>query len=151
MNLVHERLEEEVSSWPGFLRTLISSRRGSIASGKAEVGHVHFWGDVDIPFPGPLHDFLLEHNLAQQHRWVPDSGWTTFQIRRGEDVEHAICLMRLSYLRYALKSAENPASFLAVECAPLRLKAELKAELVAALARFIPAGTVAAKNRTSCV
>jgi Family of unknown function (DUF5519) len=147
MNADHKKLEEEVSSWPGISAHPHRFAAREYRFGKAEVGHVHFWGDVDIPFPGPLHDFLLEHSLAEQHRWVPDSGWTTFRIRRGEDVEHAICLMRLSYLRYALKSAANPASFLAVECAPLRLKAEL----VAALARFIPAGTVAAKNRTSCV
>lgn len=59
--------------------------------GRAEVGHVHFWGDVDIPFPRPIHDFLLAHNLAEQHRWVPNSGWTTFRIRGDRDVEHATC------------------------------------------------------------
>ena len=98
----------------------------------------------DIPFPLPLHDFLLGHNLALQHRWVPDSGWTTFRIRHGEDVEHAIWLMRLSYLRYALKSAANPALFLAMEGDRLHLHAEL----LTALARFIPAGN-AAENRKS--
>lgn len=77
--------------------------------GQAGVGHVHFWGDVDIPFPRPFHDFLLEHNLALQHRWVPDSGWTTFRVGRDEDVKHAIWLMRLSYLRYAPRSAANRA------------------------------------------
>jgi hypothetical protein len=110
--------------------------------GNAEVGHVHLWEDVDIPFPRPVHDFLLAHNLAEQHRWVPDSGWTTFRIRDDGNVEHAIWLMRLSYLRYCLKSAADPASLLAVEGERLHLHAEL----LGTLARF-PTITDAATNR----
>jgi hypothetical protein len=133
MNLRTERLKEEVLSWPG---TSVHPHRFAAREyrfGKAEVGHVHLWGDVDIPFQRPVHDFLLAHNLAEQHRWVPDSGWTTFRIRDGESVEHAIWLMRLSYLRYSLRSAADPASFLAMEGERL----QLHAELLAALGRFI--------------
>jgi Family of unknown function (DUF5519) len=147
MNLGTERLKEEVSSWPGISVHPHQFAAREYRFGRAEVGHVHLWGDVDIPFPRPLHEFLLEHHLAQQHRWVPDSGWTTFHIRSGEGVQHAIWLMRLSYLRYALKSATNPVSFLAMEGERLHLHAEL----MAALACFIPAGTNAAENRKSVV
>jgi hypothetical protein len=140
-----ERLKEEVSSWPGI--SVHPHRFGAreYRFGQAEVGHVHFWGDVDIPLPRPVHDFLLERKLAEQHRWVPDSGWTTFRISGGRDIEHAIWLMRLSYLRYVLKSTANPTSFLAKEGDHLHLHAEL----LAALARFIPEGKDAAKNRKS--
>jgi hypothetical protein len=86
------------------------------------------WGDVDIPFPRPVHDFLLAHNLAERHRWVPDSGWTTFRIRDGENVGHAIWLMRLSYLRYFLRSAVHTASFLATEGERLHLHADLQSK-----------------------
>jgi len=143
MTFSTERLNEEVSSWQGISVHPHRFAAREYRFGKAEVGHVHFWGDVDIPFPRPVHDFLLEHNLAEQHRWVPDSGWTTFRIRRGEDLGHAIWLMQLSYLRYALKSAADPALFLAMEGDRL----QLHAEIVAALARFIPAGTDAVENR----
>jgi hypothetical protein len=105
--------------------------------GKAEVGHVHFWGDVDIPFPRPVHDYLLGHSLAEQHRWVPNSGWTTFHIHGEKNVEHAIWLMRLSYLRYALKFEADPFRFLEAEAARLHLSSDL----VTILSRFIPAGT----------
>jgi hypothetical protein len=145
MMLSTERLKEEVSSWPGISVHPHRFAAREFRVGRAEVGHVHFWGDVDIPFPRPLHDFLLERNLAQQHRWVPDSGWTTYRIGCAQDVEHAIWLMRLSYLRYALKSATNPASFLAMECDRL----QLHPELVAALARFIPPGIDKAVNPES--
>ena len=139
------RLKREVSSWPGISVHPHQFAAREYRLGKAEVGHVHLWGDVDIPFPRPVHDFLLAHNLAQRHRWVPDSGWTTFRIHAGRNVEHAIWLMRLSYLRYSLKSAPDPTSFLAVEGERLHLDAEL----LAALARLIPAGTDAAEHRRS--
>jgi hypothetical protein len=147
MNLRTERLKEEVLSWPGISVHPHRFAAREYRFGKAEVGHVHLWGDVDIPFPRPVHDFLLAHNLAEQHRWIPDSGWTTFRIRDGGNVQHAIWLMRLSYLRYSLRSAADPASFLAMEGERLHLHAEL----LAVLARFIPAGTGAAENRKSLV
>jgi hypothetical protein len=50
----------------------------------------------------------LAEGLAEEHRWVPNSGWTTFQIRSEEALSHALWLMRLSYLRYTLKSATDP-------------------------------------------
>ena len=75
------RLKDEVSSWPGVSVHPHRFAAREYRFGKAEVGHVHFWGDVDIPFPRPVHDFLLEGHLAEQHRWVSDSGWTTFSMR----------------------------------------------------------------------
>lgn len=137
MNVSTERLKEEVSSWPGISVHPHRFAAREYRLGHAEVGHVHLWGDVDIPFPRPVHDFLLAHSLAEQHRWVPDSGWTTFRIGDGGNLEHAIWLMRLSYLRYSLRSAADPGSLLAMEGERLHLHAEL----LAALARFIPAGT----------
>jgi Family of unknown function (DUF5519) len=69
---------------------------------------VHMGGIVDIPFPRSVRDALLSEGLAEEHHWVPNSGWITFRIRSEEDLQHAVWLMRLSYLRYALKSASAP-------------------------------------------
>ena len=134
------RFNKEVSSWPG-----ISVHRHRFAAreyrfGQAEVGHVHIWGDVDIPFPKPVHNFLVERNLAEQHSWVPDSGWTTFRMRGGKDIEHAIWLMRLSYLRFALKTEASPVRLLATEADRLHLSPDL----VAILSLFLPKQSAAA-------
>lgn len=59
-------------------------------------------------FPPSLHDALLDERLAEQHPWVPNSGWISFRIRNARDLQHALWLLRLSYLRYALKSAAEP-------------------------------------------
>src|SRR5947209_4083 len=83
--------------------------------GSAEVGHVHTGGVVDIPFPRSVHDVLLAGGLAEEHRWVPNSGWITFHVRCDEDLRHARWLMRLSYLRYALKTAPDARKLLEQE------------------------------------
>jgi hypothetical protein len=136
MMLATGRLKQEISSWPGVSVHPHQFAAREYRFGKAEVGHVHFWGDVDIPFPRPVHDYLLDHSLAVQHRWVPDSGWTTFRIRGDKDIEHAIWLMRLSYLRYALKSTPDPVELLEAEA----MRLHLSPDLAVLLSRFIPSG-----------
>ena len=97
--------------------------------GTAEVGHVHTNGMVDIPFTRPIHDVLLAEGLAEQHRWVPNSGWITFRIRSEQDIAHALWLMRLSYLRYALKEATNPHKLFEQESEELLLSPRFKSLL----------------------
>lgn len=142
MTIAAGRLKDEVSSWPGASVHPHRFAALEYRIGKAEVGHVHFWGEVDIPFPRPVHDFLLERELAVEHRWVPNSGWTTFRIRSQKDVEHASWLMRLSWLRYALKSAAQPAHLLATEAERLHFSSAL----VEILARFIPTRMAASEG-----
>src|SRR5260370_19711122 len=103
-----KNLEDRVSGWPQI--SVHPHRFGGreFRFGSAEVGHVHEGGTVDIPFPRSVRDALLAAALAEEHRWVPNSGWITFHIRTEEDVKHAVWLMRLSYLRYVLKTSADP-------------------------------------------
>jgi hypothetical protein len=112
-NMKHvKRLEEEVSAWPEIsVHTHRFGGRG-FRFGSAEVGHVHEGGVVDIPFPRSVRDALLAEGLAEEHRWVPNSGWITFHVRSEEDFNHAVWLLRLSYLRYAMKAAPDPCELL---------------------------------------
>ena len=107
-------LQGQVSAWPRI--SVHAHRFGGkeFRFGSAEVGHVHNSGAVDIPFPRSFHDELLERGLAQEHRWAPNSGWVTFHVQSEDDVPHALWLMRLSYLRYALKADPDPSKLLAV-------------------------------------
>ena len=114
-------MEDEVSAWPNV--SIHPHRFGGkeFRFGKAEIGHVHQDGTVDIPFPRAVRDALLEEGQAEVHRWVPNSGWTTFKVRRDADIGHAIGLMRISYLRYALKGTSDPRKFLKLEGETLHL------------------------------
>ena len=128
------KIEEEVASWLGV--TVHAHRFGGreFRFGRAEIGHVHAGGTVDIPLSRAVHDEVLSRGLAQEHRWVPDSGWVTFFACSEEDCAQALWLLRLSYIRYALKVTGDPRGVFERESQSLRLSPELKA----LLERFLP-------------
>jgi len=129
-----KRLEEEISTWPNI--SIHPHRFGGreFRFGSAELGHVHTGGVVDIPFSRSVRDALLTEGLAEEHRWVPNSGWITFHVRRAEDLKHALWLMRLSYLRYWLKTATDPRKLFEEESRKLRLSPQFRSFLE----RFLP-------------
>jgi hypothetical protein len=128
------RLEDEISAWPNVSAHPHRFGGKEFRFGKAEIGHVHQNGTVDIPFPRPVRDALLEEGQAEEHRWVPNSGWATFRVRGEADVRHATKLMRISYLRYALKAASDPHQLLIQESEALHLSPRF----VSLLERFVP-------------
>jgi Luciferase/Rhodanese-like domain len=122
-------VEDAVSAWPHI--TVNPHRFGGreFIFGSAEVGHVHIGGVVDIPFPRSVHDALLLEGLAEEHRWVPNSGWITFRIHNEQDIDHALWLMQLSYLRYTLKTASDPRKVFKQESEELHLSSRFKSLL----------------------
>jgi hypothetical protein len=133
-----ERLEREISSWPDV--SIHAHRFGGreFRFKAAEIGHIHTGGTVDIPFPRSVRDALLAEGLAQEHGWVPNSGWVTFQVRGEGDFKHAVWLMRISYLRYVLKTASDPRRCLDEYSEELQLSPFRKL-----LEPFVPRATVA--------
>jgi len=65
--------------------------------GAREIGHIH--GDylVDIPFPKKVRDEIVAAGKAQPHHILPETGWVSFYLREGGDVEKAIILLNRSY------------------------------------------------------
>ena len=124
-----EALEQEVSSWPKV--SVHPHRFGGreFRFGSAEIGHIHPGVVVDIPFPRSVRDALLAGGLAEEHHWVPNSGWITFRIRSEQDFKHALWLMRLSYLRYSLKTSTDPRKLLEQESEKLLLNPQFKSLL----------------------
>ena len=124
-----KNLEHEISAWPSI--SIHPHRFGGreFRFGSAGVGHVHAGGIVDIPFPRPVRDALLADGLAEEHHWVPNSGWITFRVRSAEEVKHALWLMRLSYLRYLLKTATDPRNLFDQESEELHWSPQFKSLL----------------------
>jgi len=129
-----EKLEHEVLSWPKVSVHLHRFGGREFRFGAAEIGHVHASGVVDIPFTRSIHDALLREGLAKEHRWVPNSGWITFRMHSEQDLQHALLLMRLSYLSCALKTASDPRKLLDQESDRLRLNPRFR-DL---LGQFVP-------------
>lgn len=123
--LLHS-LEENVSLWPGVSAHPHRFGGREFSIGKLEIGHTHADGTIDIPFPRPLHDELLAEGLAEQHQWVPDSGWTTFRLRSCGDITRALQLLRLSYLRYVLKAVPDPGKRFESETEKLQFSPRIK-------------------------
>lgn len=135
MNSHLKLLEQEILSWPQVTKRPHQFLAREFRFSNAEIGHLHAWGTLDIPYPRTIRDALLEEKLAEQHKFVPDSGWTTFHIQGAKDIPHARWLMRLSWLRYALKSAPDPHELLRTESQHLNLSTRF----VSLLEPFIPA------------
>lgn len=103
-------IAERVSEWPGV--TVEPHRFGGLEfrfHGKAEVGHVHLGGLTDVPLSRPLRDEVIERGLAHPHHLLKDSGWISYWVRNDDDVEQAVRLLRLSYLRYLNRTSEADA------------------------------------------
>ena len=120
------KLQSEISAWEQI--TVHPHRFGGkqFRFRDAEVGHIHAGGILDIPFPRSVRDYLLAEGLAEEHRWVPNSGWITFHLCNSDDLNHALWLLRLSYLRYALKTASHPRELLEQQSAELNLTPQLR-------------------------
>ena len=65
--------------------------------GKRELGHIHGNHLIDIPFPKPVRDELVNTGQAERHHILPDSGWISFFLKSEADIDHAISLMRTSF------------------------------------------------------
>ncbi len=121
-----QKLEDEITLWPNVSTHPHRFGGQEFLFGKAEIGHIHVGEIVDIPFTRPIRDALIDEGLAEQHHWVPNSGWITFRIREEKDFAHAVWLMRLSYLRYALKRNPDPLGLLEKESQVLHLSPRFK-------------------------
>jgi luciferase-like monooxygenase len=86
-----------VSAWEGV--TAHPHRFGGTEYrlGSREIGHVHGDGLVDIPFPTRVRNELVTAGRAVPHHVLPESGWVSVYIRKPEDVDEAIALLRRSY------------------------------------------------------
>jgi hypothetical protein len=91
-------LIREVRGWAGV--EIADHRFGGteFTLGPREIGHVHQWGMLDIPYRRALRDALVAEGATGDHHLLPESGWTTFYIRSTADAAQARWLLRLSYL-----------------------------------------------------
>jgi hypothetical protein len=104
-----DRVIEEVAAWPHVNTNEHRFEGREFTLGPREVGHVHRWGIVDVPFTKRLRETLVEEGKTGEHHIVPESGWTTHYIEANEDVEQAIWLLRLSYLYHVNNLKKTPA------------------------------------------
>jgi Family of unknown function (DUF5519) len=96
VNLIHA-LEQVAANLPGVSTAPHNMGGREFVWQEKEIGHIHWNGDLDILFSKKIRDVLIAHQLVEVHKWVPDSGWTTFKVKNEKDLEHAFDLLQLSY------------------------------------------------------
>lgn len=98
-------LVKDVSSWPGV--SCLDHRFGGVEFrvGEREIGHVHSFGIVDIPFTVKIREALVRAGRAGQHHWLPKSGWGTVRLKE-HGAENARSLLLFSYLRIQAKNSD---------------------------------------------
>lgn len=103
-----DRVIEQVAAWPYVTTEEHRFEGREFVLGPREVGHVHRWGIVDVPFTDRLRDALVEEE-TEEHHVVPESGWTTLYIEGTDDVDRAVWLLRVSYLYHVNNLKRTPA------------------------------------------
>ncbi|WP_267639714.1 luciferase domain-containing protein [Haloarchaeobius amylolyticus] len=95
---VVESLVETVTDWPHVRQEAHRYGGTAFLVDSREIGHVHDSGMLDISYLKALRDRLVEAGETGVHHLLTDSGWTTYYIESSDDFEHALWLVRLSYL-----------------------------------------------------
>ena len=94
-----DNIEAEVLSWEGI--SFGMHKYGGMqfnCSGK-EIGHIHSNGILDIRFNRKIKQALTEEGRINNHHIFTNSGWVSFYIRKKEDGEYAIKLLKMAYLK----------------------------------------------------
>jgi hypothetical protein len=98
MSTIIERVKREISNWPHV--TAEPHKFGGIEFRieKREMGHIHGERVADIPFPMTIRNELVYSGRVKPHYGLPESGWVSYYIDKGEDDIPAIIeLFRLRY------------------------------------------------------
>lgn len=137
-----ERLIAAAESWPGVETAPHRYAATEFRLFGREFGHVHRGGVLDVNFPKRVRDHLVESELAATHRFAPDTGWTTYDLRDDADFDGGRWLLRLAYCyRLATKRGRPEAADLletvdlTAEIERLELDAELAGVFEGLLAR----------------
>jgi len=91
------RITQAATSWDGV--TAKPHRFGGVeyGIGRREIGHIHSDHLVDIPFPKKVRDVIVAEGRAFPHHILPDTGWISLYLKKEQDVETAIALLKESY------------------------------------------------------
>jgi hypothetical protein len=115
-----DQIRSEVESWAGVTSGPHQFNGLEFMLGQAEIGHLHGDSLLDIAFTMAVRDALIAEGKAQPHHIVPDGGWISFRLRTPEDADHAIWLLRLSYLRHVLLNQRKRSGIEAVSRVDVR-------------------------------
>jgi Luciferase len=107
MTSTREKIEREVTGWPGVEGRPHRFGGVEFRVNGHEIGHLHGSRLADLPFPVRVRRELVAAGKAQLHHVLPQTGWVSYLIRQPEDVDGALELFRLNYERLTARKKER--------------------------------------------
>ena len=105
MSMILEKVKREILSWPDVTSEQHNFGGIEFRINKREMGHLHGDRLADLPFPMKTRDDLVNSGRASPHHVMPQSGWVSYWIEKGEeDLDAIIGLFRLRYEQLKPKS-----------------------------------------------
>jgi len=119
-------IKDEILGWASMSIRTDEPGETQFYFGDKEIGHLHNGRTLHVMLPRAMREEVLTNGLAEKHPWVPNSG-VSFRVREEGDVKRALWLLRLSYLRFALKNADSAPQLLEQESRELPLTPQFQA------------------------
>ena len=88
-----DNLIETVGEWPEIETAPHRFNATEFDLAAHEIGHIHQGGTLDINFPKRMRDALIVEDRAEEHHYVPQSGWVSYPIRSAENIDDARWLL----------------------------------------------------------
>ena len=98
MSTIIEIIREEILSWPYVAAKAHEFGGIEFLLNKREMGHIHGERVADLPFPMRTRNELVTSGRASPHHVLPNSGWVSYWIDKGEeDIPAVIELFKMRY------------------------------------------------------
>ena len=98
MSNILESIQKQILSWPYVIAKAHKFGGIEFLLNKREMGHIHGDRLVDLPFPMSTRDELVNSSRASPHHVLPQPGWVSYWINKGEgDVAAIVDLFRMRY------------------------------------------------------
>ena len=111
-----EHIIETVLQWAGVESASHAYEGVEFCLDGYEFGHVHHgWQCLHINYPRRMRDALIEEGLTEPHRYFPETGWTNTPVVDRDSIDHALWLLRLSYLYRSLLRRNTAAGRVVME------------------------------------
>jgi Family of unknown function (DUF5519) len=94
---LHQELRQKILNLPGVTEQQNAGiHEDAFFVGRTMFMHIHGHGHCDIRLAKTDQERVLAEGKARPHRWAPEAGYVTFIVKKEEDLERAMELIRIS-------------------------------------------------------